>query len=129
MSTAFKSAPIPSTDVDSIAGLADRLRRVFATGRTRPIEWRKAQLVQIKQMVSENKDEFIEACRQYTGWVWPIDRVDKFKNQPWSQITERDQRMLQKKGFESSIQKNPRLLKAGWLKTTGKGGGGQAISR
>jgi hypothetical protein len=69
------------------------------------------------------KDEFLEACRQYTGWVWPIDREDKFKNQPWSQITEDDQRLLEAKGFAGSIQQNPRMLRAGWLKTTGRGGG------
>ena len=69
------------------------------------------------------KDEFLRACRQYTGWVWPIDRVDKFKNQAWTQITHSDQKMLERKGFGDSIQGVPCMLKAGWLKTTGKGGG------
>jgi hypothetical protein len=69
------------------------------------------------------KDEFLQACRQYTGWVWPMDSVDKFKNQAWSQITEDDQRRLEATGFGSSIQEKPRMLRAGWLKTTGRGGG------
>jgi len=69
------------------------------------------------------KDEFLEACRQYTGWVWPMDSIDKFKNQAWTQITEDDQRRLEATGFGSSIQDTPRMLKAGWLKTTGRGGG------
>ncbi len=69
------------------------------------------------------KDEFLQACRQYTGWVWPMDKIDKFKNQAWSQITEADQHRLEATGFGSSIQDKPRLLRAGWLKTTGRGGG------
>jgi hypothetical protein len=69
------------------------------------------------------KDEFLDACRQYTGWVWPKDSVDKFKNQAWTQITEADWKTLEKAGFADCIQDNPRLLKAGWLKTTGRGGG------
>lgn len=69
------------------------------------------------------KDEFLQECRKYTGWVWPYDKVDKYKNQPWSQITEEDQRRFEKTGFATSIQNKPRLLKAGWLKTTGRGGG------
>jgi len=69
------------------------------------------------------KDEFLQACRQYTGWVWPLDKVDKYKNQPWSQITEDDRHRFEATGFAASIQDKPRLLKAGWLKTTGKGGG------
>lgn len=69
------------------------------------------------------KDKFLQACRTYTGWVWPINDVDKYKNQPWTQITDNDRRMLEKNGFGGSIQEKPRLLKAGWLKTHGKGGG------
>jgi hypothetical protein len=69
------------------------------------------------------KDEFLEACRQYTGWVWPKDSIDKFKNQAWTQITEADRRLLEARGFGSSIQEEPGMLKAGWLKTTGRGGG------
>lgn len=69
------------------------------------------------------KDEFLQACRRYTGWVWPKDSVDKFRNQAWTQITEDDQARLEATGFASSIQEKPRMLKAGWLKTTGRGGG------
>ncbi len=69
------------------------------------------------------KDEFLQACRQYTGWVWPKDSIDKFKNQAWTQITEKDRKNLGKKGFGSSIPDPPRILRAGWLKTTGHGGG------
>ena len=70
-----------------------------------------------------SKEEFLEACRQYTGWVWPLDRVNRFHNQPWSQITDPDKRMLLRTGFDDAIQELPTLLNAGWLKTTGRGTG------
>ena len=70
-----------------------------------------------------HKDEFLRACRQYTGWVWPMDRIDRFKNRAWTQITEDDLKKLERTGFDSSIQGKPRMLRAGWLKTTGRGGG------
>jgi hypothetical protein len=69
------------------------------------------------------KDEFLQNCRKYTGWVWPMDKIDKYRNQAWSQITEDDQHRLETTGFAGSIQDKPRLLKAGWMKTTGRGGG------
>jgi hypothetical protein len=69
------------------------------------------------------KDEFLEDCRKYTGWVWPMDKIDKYKNQTWSQITDDDRHRLEATGFGGSIQEKPRLLKAGWMKTTGRGGG------
>jgi len=69
------------------------------------------------------KDEFLQQCRQYTGWVWPLDKINKYNNQTWTQITERDAKTLDKAGFSDCIQDKPRLLKAGWMKTTGIGGG------
>lgn len=69
------------------------------------------------------KSEFLDACRKYTGWVWPLDRENKFNNQPWNQITENDLSMLTRAGFADTIQKDPSLLKSGFMKTTGRGGG------
>ncbi|MFC2066835.1 hypothetical protein ACFLUO_07300 [Chloroflexota bacterium] len=69
------------------------------------------------------KPEFLGACRKYTGWVWPLDSENKFNNQPWSQITAKDLSMLTKTGFVDTIQKDPSLLKSGFMKTTGRGGG------
>jgi hypothetical protein len=69
------------------------------------------------------KNDFLTKCWDYTGWVWPVDRIDKFKNQPWSTITEKDKKALMKAGFEDAIQKKPSLVTAGWMKTTGRGGG------
>jgi hypothetical protein len=69
------------------------------------------------------KEEFLQKCRNYSGWVWPMDRVDKFKNQVWTTITENDKKTLTKAGFEDALQNRPSLVKAGWMKTTGKGQG------
>ena len=69
------------------------------------------------------KDQFLEACKRYTGWVWPKDSVDKYRNQPWTQITESDRLTLEAKGFGASIRGTPPLVRAGWVKTTGRGGG------
>ena len=69
------------------------------------------------------KEAFLAECRNYTGWVWPKDSINKYENQPWNQITEADRRTVTRAGFADCIQENPSLLKAGWLKTTGRGGG------
>ena len=69
------------------------------------------------------KQAFLAECRNYTGWVWPKDSINKYENQPWKQFTEKDQKTVTRAGFADCIQENPRLLRAGWLKTTGRGGG------
>lgn len=69
------------------------------------------------------KNEFIEACRQYSGWVWPNDKDNRFKNQAWRQITERDRSTLTTRGFGDVLNDDTDILSAGWLKTTGHGGG------
>ena len=69
------------------------------------------------------KEEFLHACRKYTGWVWPMNSLDRLKNQAWTQITEDDRKKLVAKGFSEAIQSDADVLRAGWLKTTGRGGG------
>jgi hypothetical protein len=69
------------------------------------------------------KDKFIEACRKYPGWVWPIDSASKWNNTSWTQITESDRNSITRAGFENCIQDRPRGLHAGWMKTNGRGGG------
>jgi hypothetical protein len=69
------------------------------------------------------KVDLLQACRQYPGWVWPLNAVDRYENTPWTQITEADQAKIERAGFGDCIQRNPSLLHAGWMKTTGKGGG------
>jgi hypothetical protein len=69
------------------------------------------------------KGEFLKNCRKYKGWVWPIDKTDKYLNTPWSQITVRDETSLTRAGFADCIQKKPSMINAGWMKTNGAGGG------
>ncbi len=69
------------------------------------------------------KEDFLQKCRNYTGWVWPLDRINKYENQPWSQITEKDRTSIERAGFGDCIQEKTRLMKAGWMKTHGGGGG------
>ncbi|HZC54039.1 MAG TPA: aldehyde dehydrogenase family protein [Mycobacterium sp.] len=45
----------PATQPDNIAATVDRLRKTFATGRTRDIEWRKRQLLQLQKLMEENE--------------------------------------------------------------------------
>lgn len=49
------------------AGPAEELRRVFATGRTRPLAWRRAQLDGVVAMGREREREIFEALRTDLG--------------------------------------------------------------
>ncbi len=69
------------------------------------------------------KKEFLSACRKYPAWVWPAGGIDRFANQPWSQITERDMVTIRRASFEDCIARHPTKFNAGWMKTTGQGGG------
>jgi len=69
------------------------------------------------------KVEFLKACRKYPAWIWPNDRVNMYANQPWSQITERDLADLESAGFSKDVGGTPKRINAGWMKTTGYGGG------
>lgn len=70
-----------------------------------------------------SKEEFLEKCRKYTGWIWPLDRVDRYENQPWSRVTQKDRTTIAGAGFDDCIHGKPCLVRAGWMKTTGGGGG------
>ncbi|ORW90046.1 aldehyde dehydrogenase [Mycobacterium szulgai] len=50
-----------STDV---AGTVARLRKTFASGRTRSIEWRKQQLLQLAKLVEENEAAIAKALAE-----------------------------------------------------------------
>lgn len=50
---AERSADIPAT--------VARLRQTFATGRTRDIEWRRRQLLQLVKLMAENEDAIVAA--------------------------------------------------------------------
>ena len=44
-----------------IPGVVDRLRAAFRTGRTKPLEWRRAQLEALRAMLREQEDVFLDA--------------------------------------------------------------------
>lgn len=69
------------------------------------------------------KRDFLSVCMNYPSWVWPIDKIDKFQNQNWSQLTESDVKSITKLGFQHAITKKPTKFSAGWMKTNGRGGG------
>lgn len=73
------------------------------------------------------KEEFLERCRSYVGWIWPNDSSDEYKNQPWNKVTEDDRIMLERIGFadciSSSGSRHTDQLQAGIMKTTGRGNG------
>jgi aldehyde dehydrogenase (NAD+) len=50
-----------------IAGLADRLRADFDSGRTRPLAWRRRQLEQLARLLEENEADLLEALRTDLG--------------------------------------------------------------
>jgi aldehyde dehydrogenase (NAD+) len=57
----------PSTaDLDAPA-LVARLRAAFETGRTRPLEWRRAQLKRLKAMLVEHEEELLDALSEDLG--------------------------------------------------------------
>jgi aldehyde dehydrogenase (NAD+) len=57
----------PGTPPESAADVATRLRAAFATGRTRPLEWRLAQLASLDAMLTEREDELAAALRHDLG--------------------------------------------------------------
>lgn len=55
---------IPGPD---IPGLVAALRATFATGRTRPVEWRRAQLRALEKLMTENETRIAEALNTDLG--------------------------------------------------------------
>ncbi len=61
------SAAAPSTPVAEIPARVEALRKVFESGRTRPVEWRKEQIRGVKRLVTDAEDELVEALRSDLG--------------------------------------------------------------
>jgi len=64
-----KAAPTPgapesSPESSQVAATVARLRKTFATGRTRSIEWRKQQLLALAAMMEENEDAIAKALAE-----------------------------------------------------------------
>jgi aldehyde dehydrogenase (NAD+) len=57
----------PPTAAVSIAETLRRLRATFASGKTRPIEWRLRQLAEIERMMAEHEQDFADALKADLG--------------------------------------------------------------
>jgi len=57
-------APDPRTELSVIADQIAALRASFERGKTRPLEWRRAQLAALGQLVSQGADELLHALHQ-----------------------------------------------------------------
>lgn len=64
--TAANLSPEPN-HLDEISGLAQKLRDVFRSGRTKDVAWRKEQLKAIQAMLQENTKRFEEALAADMG--------------------------------------------------------------
>lgn len=51
------------TPVDQIPGIVAAARAAFDADKTRPLEWRKRQIRQIKNMMAENTAAIVEALK------------------------------------------------------------------
>eukprot|EP01126_Amoeba_proteus_P063719 TRINITY_DN8809_c0_g1_i5.p1 TRINITY_DN8809_c0_g1~~TRINITY_DN8809_c0_g1_i5.p1 ORF type:complete len:119 (+),score=18.75 TRINITY_DN8809_c0_g1_i5:128-484(+) len=76
------------TPLTQIKPLVSKLRVTFDTGLTRPLEWRKEQLHQIKAMLLENREIILQALNHdlrfppYTPnklmWLQRLQKVAQF---------------------------------------------------
>jgi aldehyde dehydrogenase (NAD+) len=57
----------PATDASEIPKLVAKLREVFESGRTRPIESRRRQLQRMKAMLEEREADFLDALAADLG--------------------------------------------------------------
>ena len=67
MTTTLPTPTAPATPDLDAAALVARLRDAFASGRTRPLSWRREQLRQVRAMLVEHEDEFMAALAADLG--------------------------------------------------------------
>ncbi|ORB29291.1 aldehyde dehydrogenase family protein [Mycolicibacterium parafortuitum] len=60
-------APVQAAEGADIPAIVQRLRRTFATGRTRSVQWRKEQLHALERLMSENEGAITEALEKDLG--------------------------------------------------------------
>lgn len=71
----------PATELSEIPQLVANLRRTFENGRTRPIEWRREQLHQLKALLEEREGDLLDALAadlgkpRLEGWATDIGIV------------------------------------------------------
>lgn len=101
MTTDSIDTAAPTHIADTVAGL----RRAFASGRTRPVEWRRAQLEALEKMMIENETRIAEALatdlgrKPFEAWLADIastaaEAHDAAKNV--GKWTKRKYRLLEK---------------------------------
>ncbi|HNM83707.1 MAG: aldehyde dehydrogenase family protein [Mycobacterium sp.] len=61
------AAPTQAAPASDIADVVAGVRRAFASGRTRPVEWRRAQLKSLEKMMTENESRIAEALATDLG--------------------------------------------------------------
>ncbi|BBZ46394.1 aldehyde dehydrogenase family protein [Mycobacterium parmense] len=59
--TSAPATPVPELRPVDIPSTVARLRKTFATGRTRDVAWRKHQLLQLQKLMEENEDAIAAA--------------------------------------------------------------------
>ncbi|KAF1976732.1 aldehyde dehydrogenase [Bimuria novae-zelandiae CBS 107.79] len=64
---AAKLPPFEPTPLEDIPAISGRIRRGFLTHKTRPIEFRTAQLRKLYWALKDNEDLIIEACKRDLG--------------------------------------------------------------
>ena len=67
-----------------IPGLVAALRATFATGRTRPVEWRRAQLRALEKLMTENETRIAEALNMTVAGI--MAHVSALKGGEWLKI-------------------------------------------
>lgn len=84
--TTTKATPVASPSQSGETRIPERLRmlrRTFASGRTRPIAYRRAQLKGLKRMLREQNEAIVGALHAdlgksvFEGWLSEVDIVDK----------------------------------------------------
>jgi len=68
------------------------------------------------------RDRYLQEFLKYPAWFCPKDSINRYENTPWSQISERDERLLVKLGIENRVSKTPTRVAAGLMKSTGQQG-------
>lgn len=66
-STDVTASTSTAATTSDIPGVVARVRKTFATGRTRDIEWRKQQLRALERLVTENEPAIADALAQDLG--------------------------------------------------------------
>jgi aldehyde dehydrogenase (NAD+) len=77
----FPTTPAPAFGASDADLLVKRLRQSFDSGLTRPLEWRRAQLAQLKLLLAEGEQELLAALHadlgkpEVEGWLTDLAMV------------------------------------------------------